>query len=109
MYSLYIANKNYSSWSLRPWLLMRELDIPFEERLQVFAPARTVSRSGASRRRYRALPGRRGAGGLGFAGDHRVLAERHAACGRPTPRRRVGALRGRGDALRFGALRGICG
>lgn len=24
MYQLYIANKNYSSWSLRPWVLMRE-------------------------------------------------------------------------------------
>src|SRR5262245_40578936 len=29
MYDLYIANKNYSSWSLRPWVLMRELAIPF--------------------------------------------------------------------------------
>jgi len=28
---LVIANKLYSSWSLRPWLLMRALDIPFEE------------------------------------------------------------------------------
>jgi glutathione S-transferase len=36
MYTLYIANKNYSSWSLRPWLLMRELEIPFEERLVPF-------------------------------------------------------------------------
>jgi glutathione S-transferase len=36
MYELYIANKNYSSWSLRPWVLMRELAIPFEERLAVF-------------------------------------------------------------------------
>jgi len=33
MYTLYIANKNYSSWSLRPWVLMRALAIPFEERL----------------------------------------------------------------------------
>lgn len=31
MYELYIANKNYSSWSLRPWVLMRELQIPFVE------------------------------------------------------------------------------
>jgi len=31
MLTLYIANKNYSSWSLRPWLLMRMLDIPFTE------------------------------------------------------------------------------
>ncbi|MBV8634358.1 MAG: glutathione S-transferase family protein [Burkholderiaceae bacterium] len=36
MYALHIANKNYSSWSLRPWLLMKELGIPFEERLSPF-------------------------------------------------------------------------
>ena len=34
MKKLYIANKNYSSWSLRPWVLMHELNIPFEEKLQ---------------------------------------------------------------------------
>lgn len=28
---LVIANKAYSSWSLRPWILMRVLGIPFEE------------------------------------------------------------------------------
>jgi glutathione S-transferase len=33
---LYIANKNYSSWSLRPWLLMTELGIPFDEILIPF-------------------------------------------------------------------------
>ena len=32
MYTLYIGNKNYSSWSLRPWLLLRVAGIPFEER-----------------------------------------------------------------------------
>jgi len=37
MYQLYIANKNYSSWSLRPWVLMREHGIDFDERLMVFA------------------------------------------------------------------------
>ncbi|WP_284777521.1 glutathione S-transferase family protein [Agrobacterium sp. lyk4-40-TYG-31] len=36
MYDLYIANKNYSSWSLRPWVLMRTLDIPFSEKLTPF-------------------------------------------------------------------------
>ncbi|MFO0679407.1 MAG: glutathione S-transferase family protein [Polyangiaceae bacterium] len=36
MYELYVANKNYSSWSLRPWILLRELGIPFEERLVPF-------------------------------------------------------------------------
>lgn len=28
---LYVANKLYSSWSLRPWILMTALDIPFED------------------------------------------------------------------------------
>lgn len=28
---LYIGNKNYSSWSMRPWILMRHAGIPFEE------------------------------------------------------------------------------
>jgi len=37
MYQLYIANKNYSSWSLRPWLLMKTLGIPFEEQPVHFA------------------------------------------------------------------------
>jgi glutathione S-transferase len=36
MYELYIANKNYSSWSLRPWVLMTELGIDFLERLIPF-------------------------------------------------------------------------
>ncbi len=36
---LVIGNKNYSSWSLRPWLLMRVLDLPFEELLiPLYAP-----------------------------------------------------------------------
>ncbi|PSC05120.1 glutathione S-transferase [Alsobacter soli] len=30
---LVIANKAYSSWSLRPWILMRALGIPFDEDL----------------------------------------------------------------------------
>ena len=34
---LYIANKNYSSWSLRPWILLRQLELPFTERLVPFA------------------------------------------------------------------------
>lgn len=32
MYTLYFGNRNYSSWSLRPWLLMKHFGIPFEER-----------------------------------------------------------------------------
>ena len=44
MYTLYIANKNYSSWSLRPWVLMRALEIPFEERLIYFEPGSNWAR-----------------------------------------------------------------
>lgn len=36
MLELVIANKNYSSWSLRPWVLMRQLGIPFSETLVPF-------------------------------------------------------------------------
>ncbi|QSP96363.1 glutathione S-transferase family protein [Marinobacter salinisoli] len=36
MYTLHIGNKNYSSWSLRPWLLVKALGIPFEEVLHRF-------------------------------------------------------------------------
>lgn len=52
MYRLHIANKNYSSWSLRPWVLMAELKIEFQERLLPFGDARSwegyrsISRSG---------------------------------------------------------------
>jgi glutathione S-transferase len=36
VYELVIANKNYSSWSMRPWVLMRALQIAFTERLLPF-------------------------------------------------------------------------
>jgi glutathione S-transferase len=32
-FTLIIGNKNYSSWSLRPWILLRHLQLPFEEEL----------------------------------------------------------------------------
>ena len=31
--TLIIGNKNYSSWSLRPWLAMRQAGIPFDEKV----------------------------------------------------------------------------
>jgi len=36
MYELVIANKNYSSWSARPWLVMTARGIAFRERLLPF-------------------------------------------------------------------------
>ena len=41
MLKLYIGNKNYSSWSMRPWVLMRQAGIDFEEvmlRFDGFSP-----------------------------------------------------------------------
>ena len=31
MLKLFIGNKNYSSWSMRPWVLLKQAEIPFEE------------------------------------------------------------------------------
>ncbi len=51
-YTLIIGNKNYSSWSMRPWLLLRHFEIPFAERvIPLFEPGhdaaiRAVSPSG---------------------------------------------------------------
>jgi glutathione S-transferase len=45
---LYIGNKNYSSWSMRPWLLMHEFEIPFEEcrvRFDSFEPDSVFKRT----------------------------------------------------------------
>ena len=38
-YTLITANRNYSSWSLRPWVLMQALGIPFQDRVEPFAQA----------------------------------------------------------------------
>jgi glutathione S-transferase len=35
-YTLITANRNYSSWSLRPWVLLKALGIAFEDRLEPF-------------------------------------------------------------------------
>ena len=36
MLKLAIGNKNYSSWSMRPWVLLRQFGIPFEEQMLRF-------------------------------------------------------------------------
>jgi len=35
-FTLVIANRNYSSWSMRPWVLLRQFGIPFDEVLLKF-------------------------------------------------------------------------
>ncbi len=44
--TLVIGNKNYSSWSMRPWLAMRASHIPFEE---VFIPLYTDNKADKDR------------------------------------------------------------
>jgi glutathione S-transferase len=36
MLKLYIGNKNYSSWSMRPWVLLKQAGIPFQEAMVRF-------------------------------------------------------------------------
>lgn len=43
MYTLYVANKNYSSWSVRPWVLLRELGIAFDEQVRPFNDGPTLA------------------------------------------------------------------
>ena len=44
--TLVIGNKNYSSWSMRPWVLLRQFDIPFDEVLLKFHSAEWSGRIG---------------------------------------------------------------
>jgi glutathione S-transferase len=44
--TLVIANKNYSSWSMRPWVLLRGCGIPFAERMLKFESAEWAAQIG---------------------------------------------------------------
>jgi glutathione S-transferase len=111
MYELFIANKNYSSWSLRPWLLMQELAIPFTERMQHFLHEGTS----ASFRRFSPT----GQVPCLHAGDFTVwdslaivefLAERHGGVWPADPAARVWARCAAAEMHSgFGALRSTCG
>ena len=50
MYTLHIGSKHISSWSLRPWLLMKVLLIPFAETVHHF-----IADKAEQRRRWRAF------------------------------------------------------
>lgn len=45
MYRLHIGSKHISSWSLRPWLLMKACGIPFEEVLHHFIDDKEAQRA----------------------------------------------------------------
>ena len=99
--TLVIGNKNYSSWSLRPWLLMRHFGVDFEEvraaarHAGVFqqrigalladgrVPALHVGRRSRSGIRWRSAKSanERWLGGRGWPSDPRArAAARSAAC-----------------------------
>jgi glutathione S-transferase len=109
MYDLYIANKNYSSWSLRPWVLMRELAIPFTEHLTQFTES--------SHRDFRAFSPTGKVPCL-HDGELRIwdsfaiveyLAERHAGVWPAEPRARAWARCAAAEMhAGFGTLRDRC-
>ena len=48
MLKLVIGNKNYSSWSMRPWVLLKQAQIPFEEvmvRFDAFTPGSSFKKA----------------------------------------------------------------
>ena len=113
-YTLITANRNYSSWSLRPWVLMKALDIPFiddiiyfeeenYERFREFAPNGQVPclkddcRDGRTDTIWDSLA------------IVEYLAERHGGCwpddGNARPWARCAAAEIHGG---FGPLRNIC-
>ena len=52
-YTLHIGEKNYSSWSARPWIVMKQAGIPFTERFV------SLQRDAGKAARFAALPGGR--------------------------------------------------
>ncbi len=111
-YQLFIANKNYSSWSLRPWVLLRELGIAFEEKVLQFgnesdwAPFRSISPSGK-------VPCLRDRAADVVVWDSLAIAEyvaeRHATVWPADPRARAWARSAAAEMhSSFGVLRDVC-
>lgn len=111
MYRLWIVNKNYSSWSLRPWLTMQVLDIAFEERLLPFGQlheGRSLAQLSPSAR----LPMLEHEGLLVWdsLAITEYLAERHPQVWPPEARARAFARCAAAEMHSgFAALRNICG
>ena len=113
MYTLFIGNKNYSSWSLRPWVLMNVLDIPFEEQVMPF----TAGGYGASHDTFRNFSP---SGLVPCLHDDKTviweslgiveyLAERHTGVWPGTPQSRAWARCATAEMhAGFAALRNIC-
>ena len=70
---LILANKAYSSWSLRPWILLAHFKIPFEEVVIPMDRARDAGQHAQICADGKVpLAARRQDRGLGVARDHRI-------------------------------------
>ncbi|MGR6981405.1 glutathione S-transferase N-terminal domain-containing protein [Testudinibacter sp. P27/CKL/0425] len=45
MYQLFTANKTNSTWSLRPWILLQQLGIAFQENTLYFQPDKALQKT----------------------------------------------------------------
>lgn len=84
-YTLITANRNYSSWSLRPWVLMKSLDIPFVDEIVCFEEENYDRfRAFAPNGQVPCLKHDRGNGDIVTVWDSlgiaEYLAERHTGC-----------------------------
>ena len=93
-YTLHVGEKRFSSWSARPWILLRGLGIPFTERLVSLQPDRAKARA------VRPPAGRPGPGPGGRSGAGLGLARHRRVPGR-APRR---GLAGRSGGARLRPL-----
>ncbi|MEQ1502303.1 MAG: glutathione S-transferase family protein [Myxococcota bacterium] len=114
MYTLFVANKNYSSWSLRPWLVLRELGIPFEERVVPFEEVRAPSfRQNSPSGKVPALHDRSGGGAPIVVWDSLAIVD-HLAEAHPAvwPAERVARAWARSATAEmhagFATLRSVC-
>ena len=113
-YTLITANRNYSSWSLRPWVLMKALDIPFVDEIVCFEEENYDRfRAFAPNGQVPCLKHDRGSGNILTVWDSlgiaEYLAERHPGCwpedGEARTWARCAAAEMHGG---FGPLRNIC-
>ena len=113
-YTLITANRNYSSWSLRPWVLMKALQIPFVDDIVYFEEENYQRfREFAPNGQVPCLKHDRGSGNILTVWDSlgiaEYLAERHPGCwpedGEARTWARCAAAEMHGG---FGPLRNIC-
>ena len=110
MYTLNIGNKNYSSWSLRPWVLMSELGIAFEEKGHVFGQDFQQTIDGKSPSRKVPVLHDEGIVVWDSLAIAEYLAERHPGVWPADPARRAWARCAAAEMHSgFQALRNTCG